>query len=124
MTLHRHFQKTASLFLGMITILSAAACGSYEYAGSDRDGIYASEPNVREEQQPTKNQPVSQTQEVQAKDSNYYANYFGQESEKIQEAQEMMFTDVESYSSNQNDSTDVEKDAYYNEAQLHWLNPG
>ncbi len=120
MILHKHLQKTPSLLLGMIAILSAVACGSYEYAGSDQDGIYASEPKVRGEQQPvlTKNERSPQTTEVQSKDSDYYTNYFGKESEKIQQAQDMMFTDVDSYASDRPDSTNVEGDAYYNDEQI------
>ncbi|HET8839401.1 MAG TPA: hypothetical protein VFM82_10460 [Flavobacteriaceae bacterium] len=123
MKLHRYIKKTHSLVLGCVALFSAVACGSYEYAGSDQDGIYASEPKVGAEQQPSlsENERTVQEKETKSNDSGYYANYFGQESEKIEKAQEIMFTDVEAYSSNRADSTGVEEDAYAGDGQISYL---
>lgn len=123
MKLHSYIKKTHSLLLGCVAIFSAVACGSYEYAGSDQDGIYASEPKVRAEQQPiiSENERTVQKKETESNDSGYYANYFEQESNKIEKAQEIMFTDVEAYSSNRTDSTGVERDDYADGEQISYL---
>ena len=81
--------------LGLATLLTS--CGSYQYVGYDNDGIYSSEnDNVQEA---VVEQPTVTTS---TKDSNYYKNYFAENSAQVDAIQEdgEIFTDIDSYEGN------------------------
>ncbi len=77
--------------LGLATVLTS--CGSFQYAGYDNDGIYSAE------------EPVNETQETvvttSTDDSNYYKNYFSENSAEVDAIKEEseVFTDIDSYES-------------------------
>lgn len=86
--------------LGLLAIpaafLALASCSSYQYSGYEADGIYGeSRPGIFEQENP-------QTTEVRPNNnSSYYKNLFGQQSQMVGEVLESeIFTDVESYTSN------------------------
>jgi len=83
------------LFLPAI-ILSLGACSSYQYSGYETDGIYGeSRPGIWEQAE------NEQTQVKPNNENNYYKNMFAQQSEMVGELLESdVFTDVDSYSSN------------------------
>lgn len=83
------------LFLPAI-ILSLGACSSYQYSGYETDGIYGeSRPGIWEQAE------NEQTQVKPNNQNNYYKNMFAQQSEMVGELLENdVFTDVDSYSSN------------------------
>lgn len=113
---NRPFLKIPPVFLGLATLFFMISCGTYEYAGYDRDGIYSSDPVIHEApRQEAPRQIQSKEQVVQSNDPGYYQNYFGKESQKIAQAQEMIFTDVDSYSSNHPDSSYTSEELYYQE---------
>ena len=83
------------LFLPAI-ILSLGACSSYQYSGYETDGIYGeSRPGIWEQ---------AENEQTQVKPNNqntYYKNMFAQQSKMVGELLENdVFTDVDSYSSN------------------------
>lgn len=75
--------------LGLATVLTS--CGSFQYAGYDNDGIYSS--NEYEET------PQETVVTTSTNDSNYYKNYFAQNSAEIEAIKEEsdVFTDIDSY---------------------------
>ena len=77
-------------------ILSLGACSSYQYSGYETDGIYGeSRPGIWEQAE------NEQTQVKPNNENNYYKNMFAQQSEMVGELLESdVFTDVDSYSSN------------------------
>lgn len=78
--------------LGLMAVLTS--CGSYQYAGYDNDGIYASDDSDAEVEQPVVTTSTS--------DSNYYKNYFAENSAEVDAIKEEseIFTDVDSYEGN------------------------
>jgi len=87
-------------FFALIGIL-ITSCGSYQQASYyDNDGIYSSS---------NKQVTTNNKQAVVKKTDNTYANYFGEKANEYNDILENeIFTDVDSYYSNQlNDSTDV-----------------
>ena len=83
--------------LGLIAALTS--CGSYQYAGYDNDGIYASDDSDAEVEQPIVTTSTS--------DSNYYKNYFAENSAEVDAIKEEseIFTDVDSYEGNYTEQT-------------------
>lgn len=77
-----------------VALFALVSCGSYQYSGYEADGIYGeSRPGIWEQQEPEEVKPNG--------NSSYYKNLFAQQSEMIGEAlEDDIFTDVESYSSN------------------------
>lgn len=80
--------------LGVLAMLTS--CGSFQYAGYDNDGIYSTE-NYNTE-------VVEQEPEVttSTEDSNYYKNYFAENTAQLNAATEEseIFTDIDSYEGN------------------------
>lgn len=92
--------KLLRLPLGILVFSVLFGCGSYENAS--KDGIYSpSNENTSE---------VENTENIEATpntEGNYYQNYFRDQGQQISEAKEYndqnaVFTDIDSYSSNQN----------------------
>lgn len=117
MRLKNYFQKNRAvgIFLAA-TLLMLTSCGSYEYASYD-DGIYG-EARSQRNQVPTRTvAPETETT------SNYYANYFSEKSAQIDNAieQDAIFTDVDSYSSENYDPADSTNVALnYESGQPAW----
>lgn len=82
--------------IASILALGFFSCGSYQYAGSDNDGIYSSEGEVvyveKVEQSPAQ------------EDNSYYQNYFKEKRMQYDamNAESEIFTDADSYSSDGN----------------------
>lgn len=96
MKLYYILQNKLSLLFVPVALFAMVSCGSYQYSGYEADGIYGeSRPGIWEQQEP-------QTTEVKPNNNNnYYKNLFAQQSEMVGEVLESdVFTDVESYSSN------------------------
>lgn len=81
--------------LGLLTVLTS--CGSFQYAGYDNDGIYATEEYENDAQEPVITTSTN--------DSNYYKNYFAENSAEVDAIQEEseVFTDIDSYEGNYTD---------------------
>lgn len=78
--------------LALATVLTS--CGSFQYAGYDNDGIYATD----EKENDTKETTVT----TSTNDSNYYKNYFAKNSAEVNAIKEEseVFTDINSYEGN------------------------
>lgn len=101
-----------------VALLTLISCGSYQYSGYEADGIYGeSRPGLFEQEQPQNN-------EVRPNSNNgYYKNLFAQQSQMYGEILESdIFTDVESYSSNNGyeDYNDAGGDVVYIGGQAPW----
>ena len=79
--------------IGLMAVLTS--CGSFQYAGYDNDGIYATD----DYDDTYVEQPVATTS---TEDSNYYKNYFAENSAQLDAATEEseIFTDIDSYEGN------------------------
>ncbi|WP_300434047.1 hypothetical protein [Christiangramia sp.] len=96
MELYYTLKNKIRLLLAPLAALALVSCGSYQYSGYEADGIYGeSRPGIWE-------QPEQRTTEVKPNnENNYYKNLFAQQSEMVGEVLESdVFTDVDSYSSN------------------------
>jgi len=104
------FDNKLKLCGGLFASLLLISCGSYQNTGYN-DGIYSPNPS-------DSNYSAEKTSQVSnsdvnpnvTKDGNYYKNYFAEQGEKISQAQAYnqdseIFTDVESYSSRNNQDT-------------------
>lgn len=103
--------KKAILFVAPMFLLLLASCGSYQYSGYE-DGIYGDS-----NQQPLPaEEPTQYANNNQDQGNTYYKNLFSEKSEFYgQMADNIVFTDVESYSSaggNEN-----EEEIYYENQQ-------
>lgn len=92
MELNISISKKTFFFIASVSLLFLASCGSYQYSGSDRDGIYGNS-----------NRDYSEQEQYAVQDGggNYYKKLFSEESALYSEllAEDAIFTDVESYSS-------------------------
>jgi hypothetical protein len=79
-------------FIAPVSLLLLASCSSYQYSGSDRDGVYGDTRRVYSEQE---------QYATQDNKSNYYENLFSEEAVLYNDllAEDAIFTDVESYTS-------------------------
>jgi len=96
MELYYTLRNRLSLLLVPMALLTLVSCGSYQYSGYEADGIYGeSRPGIWEQQE-------QEITEVKPNNENaYYKNLFAQQSEMVGEVLESdVFTDVDSYSSN------------------------
>lgn len=96
MKLYNTLRNKLGLLLAPMAVFALASCGSYQYSGYESDGIYGeSRPGIWEQQEP-------EVTEVRPNNENsYYKNLFAQQSQMVDEALESdVFTDVDSYSSN------------------------
>ncbi|WP_225035426.1 hypothetical protein [Winogradskyella sp. SM1960] len=78
--------------LGVLTVLTS--CGSFQYAGYDNDGIYATEDYENNTEETVVTTSVN--------DSQYYKNYFAENSAEVDAIQEEseIFTDIDTYEGN------------------------
>jgi len=78
--------------LALATVLTS--CGSFQYAGYDNDGIYGPDENEKD--------PKQTTVTTSTNDSNYYKNYFAENSAEVDAIKEEneVFTDIDSYGGN------------------------
>ncbi|MCB7481133.1 hypothetical protein [Christiangramia sediminis] len=96
MKLYNTLRNKLGLLLAPMAVFALASCGSYQYSGYESDGIYGeSRPGIWEQQEP-------EVTEVRPNNENsYYKNLFAQQSQMVGEVLESdVFTDVDSYSSN------------------------
>ena len=86
----RH-KKIDPLFMIAGAALLLVSCGTYQYVGYDNDGIYGSEGPV-----------VVEVERAAPYNSDYYQNYFAEESQALQEisVEGEIFTDIDSYQGN------------------------
>ncbi|MFV8224859.1 hypothetical protein [Christiangramia aquimixticola] len=122
MKLYSHIKNKLSLLFLPVALLSLVSCGSYQYSGYETDGIYSeSRPGIWEE-----NRTQPQTQEVKPNNENtYYKNLFAQQSQMYGELIEGdVFTDVDSYSSNNgyDDYSETGGDVAYVGGNAPWGN--
>ncbi len=91
-------------FIAPVSLLLLASCSSYQYSGSDRDGVYGDTRRVysEQEQYATQEDPKS----------SYYKNLFSEEAVLYNEllAEDAIFTDVESYTSTGGDYSEQQSD--------------
>ena len=110
--------KKLNLILVPLSLFLLASCGSYQYSGYETDGIYSdSRPGIWEEQRATEVKPNS--------GNSYYKNLFAQQSEMVGEILESdVFTDVDSYSSNDGyeDYSEIGGDVAYVGGNAPWGN--
>lgn len=90
------------LFIASVSLLLLASCSSYQYTGSDRDGVYGDTRRVYSEQE----------QYTQDTKSSYYKNLFAEEANLYNDllTENAIFTDVESYTSTGGDYTEQQPD--------------
>lgn len=107
-----YFPKKAIFFVAPLFLLLLASCGSYQYSGYE-DGIYGDS-----EQQQTSSEELSQNaNNNQDQGNTYYKNLFSEKSEFYgQMADNIVFTDVESYSSAEGGEED---EIYYEDQQAY-----
>jgi len=86
-------------FIAPVSLLLLASCSSYQYSGSDRDGVYGDTRRVYSEQE---------QYATQDNKGNYYKNLFAEEAVLYNDllAEDAIFTDVESYTSTGGDYTE------------------
>ena len=101
-----------SVFLTPVLLLLLASCGSYQYSGYS-DGIYgeSSRPVDRPRTGYERPQNANEQREEKLKEANsYYKNMFAQQADMIENAmqEDVVFTDIDSYSSNSQYSEDEE----------------
>ncbi|APG61250.1 hypothetical protein [Christiangramia salexigens] len=118
MKLYHIIRKKLGLLAIPALLISMASCSSYQYSGYEADGIYGeSRPGIWEQEEPQNNQ-------VKPNGNNtYYKNLFAQQSEMYGEILENdVFTDVESYSSNDgyDDYNEVGGDVAYVRGNAPW----
>lgn len=102
--------KKAILMVVPMFLLLLASCGSYQYSGYE-DGIYGDS-----QRQPTTSKEQSQYANNQDQGNSYYKNLFSEKSEIYgQMADDIVFTDVESYSS----AEAAEDEIYYEDQQAY-----
>ncbi len=104
------------IFLTPVLLLLLASCGSYQYSGYN-DGIYGEAPKTVDRPRTgyEKPQNANEQREEKLKEANsYYKNMFAQQSAMLEDAmqEDVVFTDIDSYSSNSGYSEDEEM---YNE---------
>jgi len=104
-------QKKAILFVAPMFLLLLASCGSYQYSGYE-DGIYGDS----EQQRTTSEEPSQYANNNQDQGNTYYKNLFSEKSKFYgQMADNIVFTDVESYSS----AEGGEEEIYYEDQQTY-----
>ncbi|MBW1296809.1 hypothetical protein GBO31_14955, partial [Aquimarina litoralis] len=116
MRLKNYFQRNGAMGTFLIaSLLMLTSCGSYEYVSYD-DGIYG-------EARSQRNYEPRPTATTTQSNSNYYSNYFSEKSAQIDNAieQDAIFTDVDSYSSENYDPSDTTSVALnYEGGQPSW----
>lgn len=92
MKLNISISRNKLFFMAPVSLLLLASCSSYQYSGSDRDGVYGETRRVYSDQ----GQVAPQDNK-----SSYYKNLFAEESALYNDllAEDAIFTDVESYTS-------------------------
>jgi len=92
--------------LGLMAVLTS--CGSFQYAGYDNDGIYSTD---KYEDENVEQEVVTTSTD----DSNYYKNYFAENSAEVDAIQEEneIFTDVDSYEGNYTEQDSTEQRPAY-----------
>jgi hypothetical protein len=96
MKLNISISKTTIFFMAPVSLLLLASCSSYQYSGSDRDGVYGDSGRVYSEQEKYSPQDGSAI---------YYKKLFAEEATLYNDilADNAVFTDVESYTSTDGD---------------------
>ncbi|MFZ0489199.1 MAG: hypothetical protein WAM00_03070, partial [Salegentibacter sp.] len=118
-------QRNPLLLLAPVLLLLLASCGSYQYSGYTNDGIYgdSEQPEPEYEQSQYANQNNREAEEDQDRSSSsYYKNLFAEESAMYEDMANSIFTDVESYSSNdrQEEQDYSENPLAYSEGYAPW----
>ena len=109
-----YIQSKLPFFVALSLLFVLASCGSYQYVGSDNDGIYNSSVEI----------PVEETPYVEATSSNnaYYKELFAKKSkqfETISQDDNVIFTDIESYEGNYSDEG-ADGEVVYEEGYAGW----
>ncbi|MEW4922574.1 hypothetical protein [Algibacter sp. 2305UL17-15] len=107
-----NYLKSKMQFVAILGLLfGLASCGSYQYVGVDSDGIYG---GTNENTQ--NRETVVVTKDGNANSSDYYQNYFKNKAQEYEIATDngAIFTDIDSYSSEQNYAVN---DTIYNDYQ-------
>ena len=105
-----------SFLITPVLLLLLASCGSYQYSGYN-DGIYGESSRTVDRPRTGYERPqnANEQREEKLKEANsYYKNAFAQQSAMLENAmqQDVVFTDIDSYSSNSGYPEDEEM---YNE---------
>ncbi|MDX1271154.1 hypothetical protein [Bizionia paragorgiae] len=98
MQFKNEIRSKVTMALAIIAAFGLTSCGSYQYVGQDSDGIYSSNEDYVEQEQP-------RTVESKEDSNSFYENYFQERANALNIAdeadeQEEVFTDVDSYQSN------------------------
>lgn len=109
-----YLQSKLPFFVALSLLFVLASCGSYQYVGSDNDGIYNSSVEI----------PVEETRYVETQSSNnaYYKDLFAEKSkqfESISQDDNVIFTDIDSYEGNYSDEN-VTAEAVYEDGYAGW----
>src|SRR5690606_36117428 len=109
-----YLQSKLPFFVALSLLFVLASCGSYQYVGSDNDGIYNSSTEI----------PVEETPYVEATSTNnaYYKDLFAEKSkqfETISQDDNVIFTDIDSYEGNYSDE-EVNAEVVYEDGYAGW----
>ncbi len=106
----KHIKKIRFLLTSAVAGVLLVSCGSYQQASYyDSDGIYGDATDYSYSERPQNNRAA------QSSSSSNYEAYFARQSEQFEQitSNDYIFTDIDSYSSNEvNDSTDIVADNY------------
>lgn len=103
-----NYLKPKMQLIGMLSLLvGLTSCGSYQYAGYDDDSIYGSSERIVEYQEET----TTSTGENSA----YYQNYFRDKALELEDNEDVIFTDIDSY-----ESYSVENDSLFEDHYAGW----
>lgn len=105
-----HLKSKLPLYLALGSLLVLASCGSYQYVGSDSDGIYGSSDEV------TYTEATPRT----SNNNGYYKEFFGEKSQKyanIANDDNVIFTNIDDYEGNYSDENG---DIQYEQGYAGW----
>lgn len=100
MKLINYLTNKVQVFTVLFTALALSSCGSYQYVGQTTDGIYDTGTENRQ----------YESEAIPAENNNdYYSNYFKEKADEaeIYSQTEEIFTDVDTYQGNYDDSIEV-----------------
>ncbi|MEL0645570.1 hypothetical protein V6251_14350 [Olleya sp. Ti.3.14] len=100
MKLINYLTNKAQVFTVLFTALALSSCGSYQYVGQTTDGIYDTGTENRQ----------YESEAIPAENNNdYYSNYFKEKADEaeIYSQTEEIFTDVDTYQGDYDDSIEV-----------------
>jgi hypothetical protein len=105
--LTQNLLKHKNLVAILALVIALTSCSSYQNIASDDDGIYEDANSPKKEV--SKNETTA-TKSTEENNATKYQTYFKSKAEKIKIETDEVFTDVDSYSSNNTDEDILDKD--------------